>query len=256
MTNRRLFRLALVSTALACSGAAAKAETVTLRADLWCPYNCAPDAEKPGYAIEIAREAFGKAGIKVDYQILNWGRSIEDARSGLYDGIVGASPDDAPDFVFPKEPVGLSGEGYAVRKGETFHLEGPQSFSGKVMGAVSSYGFSGIIGSYIGANKDDRSKVQLTSGDDALAQNFEKLKAGRIDIVMDDVNVLAHTIETSNLGEQVTIADQGKAVPVFIAFSPTSPKAKDYAALLDKNIAEMRASGRLGAILKRYNVAN
>ena len=40
---------------------AATAETVTLRADVWCPFNCEPDAASPGYMIEIAKAALEPA---------------------------------------------------------------------------------------------------------------------------------------------------------------------------------------------------
>jgi len=32
------------------------ADTITIRADVWCPYNCEPDSEKPGYMIEIVQK--------------------------------------------------------------------------------------------------------------------------------------------------------------------------------------------------------
>lgn len=39
-------------------------EVITLVADEWCPYNCVPNSEKPGYAIEIAQEIFNKKKYK------------------------------------------------------------------------------------------------------------------------------------------------------------------------------------------------
>lgn len=258
MRRPGLFIAAAISMiAAACvSPAEVRAESVTLRADQWCPYNCAPDAERPGYVIEIARQVFAPAHMQVDYALLNWARSIEDARAGHYDGIIGALHADAPDFVFPSEPVGQTTDGFAVRKGTVFHVDGPRSFDGKVIGAISSYAYTGEVQSYIEANKDDRSKVQLTSGDDALAQNLKKLAAGRLDIVVDDANVLARTIKLAGLDDRLTIADRGAPVPIYIAFSPTSPRAQDYAALLTAGIVRMRASGQLADILARYDVAD
>lgn len=233
-----------------------RAGSISLRADQWCPYNCTPDAERPGYVVEIARQAFAPAQIQVDYALLNWARSIEDARAGHFDGIIGALQADAPDFVFPSEPVGMTTDGFAVRKGTAFHVDGPKSFDGKVIGAIISYAYTSEVQSYIESNKDDRSKVQLTSGEDALAQNLKKLAAGRLDIVVDDANVLARAIKLAGLEDRLTIADHGTPVPIYIAFSPASPKARDYAALLTAGILRMRASGQLADILARYDVAD
>lgn len=236
--------------------AAARGDTITLRADEWCPYNCAPSSERPGYAIEIAREVFAQAGHKVDYGLLNWSRSVEDARGGRHDGIIGAIPADAPDFVFPEEPIGDSRGGYAVRRGTAFRLKGPESFAGMVLGAVSGYAFEGVGGDYIEANKHDRSKVQLTSGDDALAQSLKKLVAGRLDIVFDDANVLAHALAEADLNERITIAEGGDPSKIYIAFSPANPKSKEYATLLSQGIAQLRSSGRLAEILAHYGLSD
>lgn len=254
MITRHLVAFVAILLSFEAQVARADPAALSLRADSWCPYNCDAKSDKPGYVVEIARDIFAKAGLKVDYDTLNWARSIEEARQGHFDGIIGAIPGDAPDFVFPTQSIGQSGEGYAVRTGTPFRFDGAKSFDGKVMGAVSSYAWGGEIGAYVDAHKDDRSKIQLTSGDDALVQNFEKLLAGRIDIVMDDANVLAHEIAKAGLGDKITIADRGRPADIFIAFAPSSPKAKDYAALIDANLPQMRASGRLAEILSRYGV--
>lgn len=61
----------VISSPLIGSGGAVQADVVTLRADQWCPYNCVPGSDRPGYMIEIAREVFGRAGHQIDYQALN-----------------------------------------------------------------------------------------------------------------------------------------------------------------------------------------
>ncbi len=239
----------LLAAKLAC------ADMIALRADEWCPYNCAPDGDRPGYAVEVAREAFAAAGHAVYYGILGWARSVDDARAGRYAGVIGAIADDAPGFVFPEEPIGAAAEGYAVRKGTAFRYgDDAKAFAGKVLASIAGYAYGGAVGEYIEAHKDDRSKVQLTSGDDALAQNLRKLAAGRVDVVVDDANVLANAIAELGLDQQVVVADAGKPGLIYIAFSPAVPKSNEYAAILDRGIVELRASGRLGQILARYGV--
>ena len=78
-------------------------DVITLRADIWEPYNSDPGSAKPGFMIDVAKAIFSKAGYTVDYQCKGWtwDRSIEEARQGRIDAIVGASEDDAPDFIFP-----------------------------------------------------------------------------------------------------------------------------------------------------------
>lgn len=239
------------------SGNPVWADVLTLRADEWCPYNCVPGSDRPGYMIEIAQEVFGRAGHQIDYQALNWMRSIAETRTGQYTAIVGAVPEEAPDFIYPSEPQGVSSGGFAIRKGTTFRYNGLSAFEGLTLGAIRGYDYYDDIKLYIEKHSSDRSRVQLTAGDDALEQNLWKLAAGRVDIVVDDQNVLKLAIQNLGLGDQLEIADDGiTPEQAYIAFSPANDKASEYAALLAEGIVDLRASGRLAEILGRYGLAD
>jgi polar amino acid transport system substrate-binding protein len=248
----------LLGTALVLpAGGGASGDTITLRSDEWCPYNCAPDSDRPGYMIEIAREVFGRAGHTVDYRTLgSWVRAIEEVRAGRSTALVGATPDEVPDFVFPREALGANSDGFAVRRGVPFRYGGPDSFEGLTVGAIQGYGYVGALGEYVETHAHDPSKVQLIAGDDALERNLRKLTAGRVDLVVDDVYALRLAIHELGLDDEVEIADRDPPDPVYIAFSPAVPEAEAYAALLDRGVAELRASGRLAEILVRYGLSD
>ncbi len=46
----------------------------------------------------------------------------------------------------------------------------------------------------------------------------------------------------------------GAPEPVFIAFSPANPRAKEYARILDEGMKKLRSSGRLEKILGKYGI--
>ena len=227
---------------------------VTFRSDLWCPYNCVPGSDRPGYAIEIAQAVFGAAGYDVDYQLLNWTRSIQDARQGRADAVIGAYNTDVPGFVLPREPIGRSSSGFAVRRGVAFSYTGPHALDGRVLGVVANYEFAGALGAYVRALHGDSSRIQYVSGDGALDKNLLKLLAGRLDVVLDDATVLSRSIATLGLADRVAFSDGGERVPLFIAFSPANPLSPRLAVILTEGIAQLRATGRLAAILARYGV--
>jgi polar amino acid transport system substrate-binding protein len=226
---------------------------ISLCADAWCPYNCVPGSSRPGMAVEIAQDIFGAAGDQVVYQELNWARCVEDARSGRFTGIIGAIPSDAPDFTFPKVPIGHSGDAYAVRKGDDFKFDGAASLNGRVLGVIRSYSFSGPIGAYIAAHATD-GKVEFVSGDAALLKNLDKLVAGRVDVVLDDRNVMLHSIKELGWMDRLHVVDGLNDTPVYIAFSPKAPDPVKLAAILDAGILRLRASGQLAQILARYDL--
>lgn len=230
------------------------ADTITVRADRWCPYICVTDPAEPGYLVEVAREALAKGGHELDFAEINWVRSIEETRAGKWDAVIGAYQADAPDFVYPAEPLGTSADGFAVRKGVTFRYQGPRSLDGLVLGKTRGLEFPGELGEYINANRADHAKVQETSGVDALAQNLRKLAAGRVDVVLDNEAVLRWTIRSLGVEGQLEIADRLEAEGVYMAFSPARDGSRSYATLLATGVAELRASGRMGEILARYGL--
>jgi ABC-type nitrate/sulfonate/bicarbonate transport system substrate-binding protein len=74
---------ACLAVAASLAGAApAAAEVVTMAADVWCPYNCRPDTEHPGFAIEMARAILEPQGRKVEYIVIPWARTLEEVRAG------------------------------------------------------------------------------------------------------------------------------------------------------------------------------
>lgn len=85
----------------ACTLQAATAETLSIRADLWPPYNDEPKSNKPGYMIVVLMEIFLRQGYQLDYQTLSWEDSLEAVRRGQFNAVVGASKDDAPTLSSP-----------------------------------------------------------------------------------------------------------------------------------------------------------
>ena len=234
--------------------APAAAREVLLLADQWCPYNCDPSSDHPGYGVEILREALQASGSTLVYRTVNWTRAVEEVRVGHADAVIGMTMDEVRGFVFPKEPIGMSALGFIARSDSDFHYAGPFSLENRVVGMAAGYVFGGPAGDYIRHYQADRARVQVIAGDDALALNLRKLTAGRIDLVVDDANVLAHLLNSIGPGTGLKLAAAVDATPVYVAFSPVLPDAHALCALLDAGIRRMRGSGRLAQILARYDV--
>ncbi len=77
---RTVFLIGL-SSLIGLMSAPARAETLLIVADPWCPYNCAPDSTKPGMIVEIVKKAFERHGISVTYETLPWTRAVEETRA-------------------------------------------------------------------------------------------------------------------------------------------------------------------------------
>jgi polar amino acid transport system substrate-binding protein len=235
----------------------AVAETVKIVADSWCPYNCEPNSARPGYMIEIAEKAFEKHGIKVEYSLLPWERAVEETRTGKYTAIVGASVGDAPDFVFPHVSQGMSEDAFYIRKDSNWKYESPASLENVSLATIAGYAYNETIDTYIKHNKSNFRRVQSIAGEEPLDLNIKKLLAGRVDVLIDDENAMNFTLKEKNLKEKIKFAyvfPTNSQSFLYIAFSPSHPKAKQYAKILYDETKAMRTDGTLQKIMDNYGL--
>lgn len=233
-----------------------QADTVTIRGDKWFPMNGGPKDELPGYMIEMANEILAPHGHTVDYKTLAWEQSVADVRAGKFDCVVGAGHDDAPDFLFPGESMGKMRNVMYVRKGSDWKYTGIESLTAIRLGAIEAYTYSDELDAYIEANKNSP-KVRLINANNGLAQNIKKLKAVRIDAVVEaDVVMQAKLKEMGMTGEIVSAGDLDSVDDLYIACTPAKESSKTYVKLLTDGIKALRESGRLKAILDKYGLVD
>jgi polar amino acid transport system substrate-binding protein len=229
------------------------ADDIVLEADSWCPMNCEPGSERPGFMVEAAEKIFARHGHKIVYQLRPWTRAIEEAKSGKANGIIGASKNDAPDFVFPVNELSLwPMDSFFVKADSNWTFSGIDSLKGITLGTMLDYGYGEKLLTYI---KENPRKVQVVGGDTPLENNIKKLLAGRIDVLVEASPVFLYT--TTKMGVQNLVKLAGsmpETQAIYIAFSPGNPKSTEYARILSNGIDELRSTGELAKILATYNL--
>jgi hypothetical protein len=148
-----LSSLLLALSGVTLASAARASGPVRVSAGTWCPYVCQDEA-RPGALVELTRAAFAAVDIAVTFRILPWEREISTTRRAETDAMLAVAKGDVPDFVFPKRKIGR------------FR---PCFFTGE--------------GSSSGA-------VDFLYSDDYLPLSFKKIDAGRVDVMLDDMNVV------------------------------------------------------------------
>lgn len=229
------------------------AEVVKIAADEWCPYNCAPDGDRPGYMVEIVREALRPAGLSVEYSTMPWKRALLDMREGRINGAVGAQVGEA-EGVYPTEPLGAGRNILAMlpERAASLNWTGVESLRSLRLGGAQGYAYDqGPIDAYIaGAGK----AVELLSGTEVQSQNLRKLLAGRIDAVIEDENVMRMTISEMQPKPDVRIVVIGEPAFVGVVLSAAIPDSRKHADLIDDYVVRVRADGRLKALLAKYGL--
>ncbi|MEZ5072366.1 MAG: transporter substrate-binding domain-containing protein [Bacteroidales bacterium] len=249
--------LFFVLVVVACSGLEAQTPgEITLVADEWCPYNCAPETTDPGYLIEITREVFEARGIRVRYVTTTWSRAIYGTRTGAFDGIIGTGRLETPDFVFPESEQGISHHMFYTMPNRTWSYKDSTSLTGLVLGVIENYSYGSFWNAYVEENRHDKTKVQIVSGDDPLGRNLKKLEAGRIDVLVEDENVMNYHLSRQEESPSLFSAGEACEEKIYVAFSPMHPEAILYAEMLEAGVKALRESGRLAQILSKYHVTD
>ncbi|GAB6095025.1 transporter substrate-binding domain-containing protein [Desulfatiferula olefinivorans] len=233
--------------------ATAPADTITIVADEWSPYNGNPASNKPGYGIDIAKRVFETEGHTVVYTVIPWSRAILDTREGKYNAVIGALREDAPDFIFPDEAFGLYRNAFFVKKGHPFRYRGPESLLTVRVGLIKDYSYGEPLDAFFSAN---RHLVQYSYGEDPLEININKLLLDRFDVLVEDMNVFREKARVMGVSDQIVTAGiAGKGHFVYIAFSPRIEKSSRYAGMLSAGIRRLKASGELDSILGAYGLS-
>lgn len=230
-------------------------ETITLVADEWPPFNSTPGSPKEGFLIDVAKAVFKNHGIEVSYQLLPWKRAIELSRTGDFNGIIGASKTDAPDFIFPAEALACNTLAFYTRKGATWKFKVRSDIEKVSLGVIAGYDYRKWLIDYIEKNKDDFQKVQIMTGDQPLSRNIMKLLDSRIDAIVGSDEVIRAVAGKMGVTDRLSLAGYGfETSDIYIAFSPNHPDSKRYAEMLSIGIIDLRKRGRLKAILSKYGL--
>ncbi|MEH6650541.1 MAG: transporter substrate-binding domain-containing protein [Motiliproteus sp.] len=243
--------------ATVCRGEAGLADderpVITLAADIWCPYNCDPQSDRPGYVVEMAQQIFSRAGYRVDYRVMPWARALQSVDRGTITGAIGASPYELSSGVFPEQEIGQFRGHFIIPRTVTWRYQGDDSLDGMHIGVVNGYDY-GSFNRFIERNRDS-DWLEVLSGDNAMNRGLAMVARQRLDAYVEDRNVASYTIEQMQLQNQLMIGDSvGTPVKLYIAFSDKLPKSQQYRQILNDGIVAMRASGELAQILGRYGI--
>lgn len=232
------------------------AEKITLATDVWMPFTGDAGSEMTGFMTEVAREIFVGAGYEFEYLNEPWPRAISDAEAGKVNGIIGCVASEVPNFVFPRNELGVIQNAFYVLKDSKWTYSGVKSLETISLGVIVDYSYGEDVDQYVEKNKAAKG-VQLAAGDDALETNIKKLLGKRIDATVESTAVFSYTMQQMGVASQIKEAGRIQATDkLYIAFSPALANSKKYAQVLSDGIDALRKSGRLREILKKYSLAD
>lgn len=234
-----------------------KAETITIVADEWPPFNGKVNSKAEGYMIDVARIIFKARGIEVEYITMPWKRAVFETQKGEYNAVVGASKADAEGFVFPKEELAHNRIAFYVKKGNPWKWQGVESIQKIRLGVIAGYDYRDALNNYIKENSHDTKNLQVMTGDLPLQRMLQGLILGRVDVVVDNEAAIRYEAKRLGLSDEIESAGYGQELSfIYIAFSPSLPKSAVYAQMLSDGIRQLRSSGELKNVFDKYGIAD
>ena len=228
-------------------------KVVTIVSDVWCPYNCDAANREQGFMIDVTREILSRVGYDVRYVNQTWSAALSDVASGRMDAVVGSSQSEAKDLVLAGEPLGENRTCFFTREDDPFVYRQGMSLLSRRVGAIAGYLYGDPIDSYLKEHRADYNQVQFVVGDKPLLQNIRKLKASRIDTVIENAAVRDFSVR-KYLIAGIRNGGCDEPVSLYIAFSPKREDAGRLADAMSKGIRELRKKGRMHDILVRYGL--
>lgn len=234
-----------------------KARPIVIASDPWCPYACDPEADgREGYMVDMIREIFEGAGMKVEYRVVNFAMMKRMARDGSATALPGAATTMDGAIRLPELAQGNSANAVALNRTLAFKFSKPQDFEPYRLGVIKDYDYGGVLQEYVDQNTRNPDRILVLSGFgySHLVQGLRMLSAGRMDMLLDDHNVLRWQIRRMGLEQHVTTMGLGDDADLFVGFSENDPRAPVLTQMMADGTRHLRASGRLAAIMRNYGL--
>lgn len=181
--------------------------------DYFPPYYYSENGTIKGSAYRLIQLTLAEMKTPFSLKFVPWKRGLLLAVNKKTDGIPGAawSKDRAQKLYFPDEPLVVTEIVIFYNKKTPFQYAGINSLKGKKVGVIRGYVYGKIF---------DNSNVCKKEFGESLEQNFRKLNAGRIDLVIAYKNPGLYKLKRVNLEKEISFSPVPiNRIPIFLAFS-------------------------------------
>ncbi|KXF23748.1 ABC transporter substrate-binding protein [Pseudomonas aeruginosa] len=248
-----MLRASFVLLALSCAAPLLSlAEPLRFAGDDGCPYLCPGTPQRPGYLVEALSQVLREPP---HFDSLPWPRAVQMVRDGHRDGLVGAYGLDG--LRVGSEPIGWVGLAFYTRHDSDWHYSGDASLLGQRLGLTQGYVNNPRFEAWRSQAGDDDLHLQVLGGERVLPRNLQKLLLGRIDVLLEDRDIIEHYLEHHpQLAGQIRRAGElpGRQ-PLHVGLSPHLPEVDARLAELDEGLRQLRREGTLKVLGERYRLS-
>lgn len=212
-------------------------DTINLAATDWCPYACLKDSHKQGIAYDYMVYIMRQHSITVSVISYPWSRAIQEVKNGHSHGLLTAVPSEAPNLLFTQQPMMNYQMCFFGLPGSRWRFNGSQSLSTVALGVVADYGYGEPLDSFIADYRN--TNVARLAGGNSIKRLTTLLEMGRIDALIEDVNVMNWYLIQQNKTPLVKLGCLSQR-PFYMALAPEIPWANELIKILDTAFIDVK----------------
>lgn len=219
----------------------------------YAPFSFQENGQFKGINYEMAKEAFKRMGVEVEFKVFPWQRMLEMAKNGELDGVMDASYNaERAEFLnYPQEPTSVDFiYFYALPDSSISYGGSMDAIKGKKIAAMRGYSFGDA---FTKARKDNLFTVE--EGDN-FEGNYLKLMEKRVDLMVEYKTLFEY--EMKKAGKSVSAVKQLTPPVVsddkqFLVFSKKSSRAnQEFIQKFSAALQEIRKDGTYQKIYNSY----
>lgn len=231
-------------------------EKIILAADYWCPYNCNPKDKNPGYLVEIAKLAFEKNNINIEYQLMSWHEALLKLESGQINGVIGAHDDEVEGAILPNTNLIKAKYASFTLLDNPWQYNENYSLDKKIIGLTVDYSYPSEIRNYIHSNmliKPD--KFIFHESNNSVSDNVNDIIINKTSVYIEEKSVANYYLENNNIK---VIKNSGN-IPgdnkiLYIAFSKENSNSRRYSEILTSEFNKLKNNGTVKLLLDKYKL--
>jgi len=216
------FHLKIIVLALLCYSSQSNATEITIASDIWCPYIC-QDKQKPGYIVEMMNDILQDKQFTIKNQTMPLVRAIKRLQSGDVDIVLGLTRQhiDHDNLIRSNMSVGNSANDFFVNPNNAWRFTtvaqlAKYASAGHKIGIIKGYYYGVHISELM--TKSPR-LFAYSHGNAPLEQNINRLKSGRIKILLDSKNSVLNEVKRLNISALTYAGTQGEESKLYVALS-------------------------------------
>ena len=233
----------------------ANAEKLTLATDHWCPFVC-ESTSKPGYVAEITKRIFELENYQVNVFKIPFKRALIATQNKDFDAVLLVSKADAEkyNFIRNQQHIAWAGVAFFVKNSSRWKFTSRTSLETIRLGLVNGYSYGEEL-DYIFKIKHAQKMISWAHGANPIEQNLSKLIKNRVDVILDNREVIEYTAKKMGIRGSIKFAGSDDLYdPLYVGFSNKNANGATLAAIYDKGLSVLRGNGELEKILKAYGL--